>query len=279
MDYRYPFGRPLRAVLPNAAGQRRIFVLGSYPSALHVHWTPPPGLDVGPVQALAVADEPEPFWTGADEQEQVAAWLRSVHAQPEWGLVRPAGRFNGSSGRHIDKQYLGPMGASRGDVWVSDIVNTYFSSSNGAVAIASRYEPVAAALDLPRAQLPARPSTEALIRLAVEQHRDRLIGELEEAEPEHVLTIGNEPLAALWEVGVAPMRVEARLGRLSVAAYGRRIPVRLPNGHACLLHPLAHPNLLFNPHRGADVGVTAGVAAMRSAHTRWAEQAAQDRGR
>jgi uracil-DNA glycosylase len=269
---RYPFGRPVRDVQPSATGARRFFILGAYPSAFHVRWTPPPELGLGPVQALAVADEPEPFWDGSDEHDVLKQWMALVSPVPGWGQLAGAGRFNGSSGRHLDQQYLAPLGASREDVWITDAVNRHFVSEGGAAAIASRYLPAAEALGLPPADLPSRPSTHGLIALAAARHRDRLLAELDEASPEHVLTIGNEALAVFWELGISPLRSEARTAKLSAAVYGRRVPVVLPGGHQCVLHPLAHPNLLFNSKPGADPGFLAGIDAYRAAHARWADR-------
>src|SRR5438094_675760 len=39
----FPFGRVVQACTPVASGHCDWFVLGAYPSALHVQWTPPPG--------------------------------------------------------------------------------------------------------------------------------------------------------------------------------------------------------------------------------------------
>lgn len=57
------FGQPVLPRRAVADGQRDVFVLGAYPSALHVEWTPPS--PHRPVRALAVDNEPEPFWNGA----------------------------------------------------------------------------------------------------------------------------------------------------------------------------------------------------------------------
>ncbi len=70
------------------------FLLGVYPSALHVRWTHPQYR----VAALAVAEEPYPFWDGADEVERVDRWRGEVGWQSEWGTAEPVGRLNGSSG-------------------------------------------------------------------------------------------------------------------------------------------------------------------------------------
>jgi hypothetical protein len=62
--YRYPFGRPVepRRSFRNRGGY---FVLGAYPSALHVHWTAPSGAEIA---ALAVDNEPAPFGTAASSR-------------------------------------------------------------------------------------------------------------------------------------------------------------------------------------------------------------------
>ena len=39
----FPFGRPVVACEPAATGRAAVFVLGAYPSALHVRWHPPQG--------------------------------------------------------------------------------------------------------------------------------------------------------------------------------------------------------------------------------------------
>ena len=70
----FPFGRPIVECEPVATGRAAMFVLGAYPSALHVRWRPPQGVG-RVVQALAVDNEPEPFWTGADEVHRVEQWM------------------------------------------------------------------------------------------------------------------------------------------------------------------------------------------------------------
>jgi hypothetical protein len=65
-------------------GRSPVFVLGAYPSALHVRWTPS-GAGHKPVQALAVDNEPWPFWDGDDERERVATWYAAVGREDfEW---------------------------------------------------------------------------------------------------------------------------------------------------------------------------------------------------
>ncbi len=37
---RFPFGRPVLPCKPSANGPRKVFILGAYPSALHIRWNP-----------------------------------------------------------------------------------------------------------------------------------------------------------------------------------------------------------------------------------------------
>jgi hypothetical protein len=58
--------------MPVASSHCDLFVLGAYSSALHVRWTPPEQTKLRRIKALAVDNEPEPFWTGDDEPERIA---------------------------------------------------------------------------------------------------------------------------------------------------------------------------------------------------------------
>src|SRR3954447_13225402 len=112
-SYRYPFGRPVGVCAPSSTGPRRAFVLGAYPSALHVRWK---GVAGDEISALPVDDEPEPFWTGTDEGERIDAWKSAIGFDAAaHGTVAPVGQLNGSSGRALDTDYLEPLGISRED--------------------------------------------------------------------------------------------------------------------------------------------------------------------
>jgi hypothetical protein len=98
---RFPFGRAVAECGPQITAPRRWLILGAYPSALHVAWTPPRGYK--PVQALAVDNEPEVFWDGSDEPERIDAWQAAVAFRPERGRIAIAPRLNGSSGQWLDQ--------------------------------------------------------------------------------------------------------------------------------------------------------------------------------
>lgn len=66
------------------------------------------------IQALPVDNEPTSFWTGDDRVERVSTWKRKVGWQADWGHVEAAGEtFNGSSGRSVRDDVIGPLGAPR----------------------------------------------------------------------------------------------------------------------------------------------------------------------
>ena len=79
----FPFGSPSTPRPPRRpVGDAAVFVLGVYPSALHVRWTLPAWWsgERQVVGALAVADEPTVFWDGADAHERVADWKASIES-------------------------------------------------------------------------------------------------------------------------------------------------------------------------------------------------------
>ncbi len=80
MDYTFILGKPVLPVRPAATDRRKVFLIGAYPSALHVRKTHRELSS--PVAAIAVDNEPEPFWTGIDEAEKSDAWRESIGLFP-----------------------------------------------------------------------------------------------------------------------------------------------------------------------------------------------------
>jgi len=233
MDHVFPFGRPAVAAAP-APRPAPLFILGAYPSALHIHWIPP--APHRPVGALAVDVEPHAFWNGADEEERVEAWKQRVGWVEDWGLPRPAGRLNGSSGAWVDTNVLGPLGLQRGDAWITDCLPHYCASAGGARRIADTYAPFAVAYGLPAAVLPEHPSESVIVRAAARE-LERLRAELRTASPGVVVTLGNAALRVLRQIvdGELPQRL-----RSDAETYGKPLPARF-EGQAFEVLPLAHP--------------------------------------
>jgi hypothetical protein len=227
----FPFGARLLARSPAADGPRPWFVLGAYPSALHVRWTPPPGLGRA-IKALAVDNEPAPFWDGRDEGSRVDAWRSTVGWLDDWGVAESVQALNGSSGRRLDEEILRPLGASWSDVWCTDCLDTYYLSEGMRRAIREVYDPFAARLGLPSVELPPHPTSRAIVRGA---QVERIGRELETADPEFVVTLGEAALKVLRTiVGDGPPDLE-RSG-----TYGD--PASVPfRGRALRWYALIHP--------------------------------------
>ena len=79
----FPFGQPLKLVKQRDRSPKKVFVLGVYASAVHAKWHPPKGK---PIEALAVASEPEIFWNG----ENAAEIISQIAVPPEAGYLEAA---------------------------------------------------------------------------------------------------------------------------------------------------------------------------------------------
>ena len=98
MKYYFPFGEELKKVEQKEKKPKEVFVLGVYASAVHAKWIDKDGKQK--VSALAVASEPDIFWTG----EKAAEIISSIPIPKELGkLVVPSDkRLNGPSGNVLD---------------------------------------------------------------------------------------------------------------------------------------------------------------------------------
>jgi hypothetical protein len=239
-EYRFPFGAHVLRRSPSASTPRLLFVLGAYPSAVHVQWTPPGAGKT--VRALPVDNEPEPFWEGSDEVEVVAEWKRKVRFdENQWGRVEPTGKLNGSSGVALAHDFLAPLGVVRNDVWITDVLDTYRASEGAEERIADTYAHFAVAAKAPPAGLAHHPSEDAIVQEGLEQpQRQRLMAEIEKAQPKVIVTLGNAALRVLRTLlakdggSVAPAALSA--GR----DYGKAVSLRL-GGRSVVWLPLAHP--------------------------------------
>lgn len=233
----FPFGRPATDRPPRVPiGDADLFVLGVYPSAVHVRWQRPDG--AVQVQALAVDDEPVVFWDGADAADRVRRWSAEVGWQREWGSVRPAG--NGTSGRAVIEDVLQPLGTTMERCYVTDCLPRYHVKRGDASqgkAMEERYQPFAAARGLPMFSLPSRPPPKTLVRQAIHENGDALRDQLRVARAEVVVTLGEEAA----DVFAAVAGVDRVLLRRD-ESYGRERRVPSSCGVRAWI-PLKHPGL------------------------------------
>ena len=117
-DYYFPFGQKLTKVQQKeTTPNKEVFVLGVYASAVHAKWLDKDGKIK--VQALAVASEPQIFWTG----EGVEKIIADIHIPAELGKLISANKnLNGPSGVALNDLFLKPLGHSREQAWLCDLL-------------------------------------------------------------------------------------------------------------------------------------------------------------
>lgn len=221
----FPFGGPLRKVQQLDRTPKRVFVLGVYASAVHARWIAPDGSDR--IRALAVASEPYIFWRGDRAGDLVAA----IKVAPEVGRLVPADeRLNGPSGRALDELVLHPLGISREEAWLCDLVPFSCANTRQIAAIEREYAPLVEAHGLPHSSIPPVPRV-----LADDLRRTSIARELSESEASLVVLLGDQPIR--WFLAAFLHRFR----RLSdFGDYGRLHEVTIGVLSVVVL-PLAHP--------------------------------------
>ena len=180
----FPFGQPILCLTQRDRNRKRVFVLGVYASAVHARWCDAQGRQI--VKALAVASEPYIFWRG----EEVEEILSKIQVPPEAGRLKPAAKnLNGPSGRSLDEDYLQPLGLTREDAWLCDLVPHSCKNSGQANAVKNQYEKHAQKFALPTVHWPRVPG-----KLADEVRRQQIAAELRESAAEVFITLGDGPL-------------------------------------------------------------------------------------
>jgi hypothetical protein len=250
----FPFGRPSTLRPPRRSrAAADAFVMGVYPSALHIQWRLPEwararfGWECRSVGALAVDVEPEVFWDGLNQDDLVTRWKRQVG----WAEGDETGCFgsctaanNGSSGRAVAENVLKPMGITAQDTWFTDCIPWFFIKSSTsrpqqAEVIQRVYEPVARELGLGFARLPARPNPEDLVDITLREEGARLKTEIAESRTSLLVTLGEEPRRVMCslaeDVGGSP-RAALKVG----PEYGRRGWLRV-DGRRTDWYALTHP--------------------------------------
>lgn len=236
-NLQFLFGRPVAPARPIADGPRATFVLGAYPSALHVAWDDPDGTCL--VRAVAVDNEPEPFWNGRNEAELLRAWRAEVPFQHRWGQVRECGRLNGSSGKWLDERVLCPLGANRESTWITDCLDVYHQSAAAATRMADvEMERTLRELGIAAPHHLAHPTEDQIVSRSLKHERERLLNELATSRPGTVVTLGNAALRVFG--GLATEVSETKVQLAADDSYGRAVRCLIA-GLEVRWIPLAHP--------------------------------------
>jgi uracil-DNA glycosylase len=184
-NYIFPFGQVVRPVVQTDRSPKKVFVLGVYASAVHARWVDKDGKQLA--AALAVASEPEIFWTGQDAQQQI----KKINIPQEAGKLKPAGKnLNGPSGNALDELFLKPFGISRGDAWLCDIIPETRLNPSQKNIILNKYNPLKEKLHLPEVTIPEFKKEE----LNSEKRREAILEELLLSKAETLILLGDLPI-------------------------------------------------------------------------------------
>lgn len=225
----FPFGQPVRKLVQQDRTPKRVFVLGKYASAVHARWEKNDG---GVVQALAVASEPYIFWRG----EGAAEIINKIDIPKGLGRLKPAdSNKNGPSGIALDEFILKPVGMSRLDVWLCDLVPYSLMNSRQEKAIQSHYLPICNKINLPPAAVP--PESDFYVS---DERRIEIANEIKESKAEVLITLGDAPLE--WFLSYFNITGRKRLADYgeSESLYGRTHIVTI-NSKPMRVLPLVHP--------------------------------------
>lgn len=230
MPYYFPFGSELHPLVQQDTSPQKVFVLGVYASAVHAKW-----IKDGKIfcQALAVASEPRIFWDG--NVEEAKRIINSIAMPKELGHLVPASQqLNGPSAKVLDENILAPLGFTRADAWLCDLLPETRLNESQVKALRDKYEPLMPAYGLNPVTIPKRPST-----FCDKARSEAITDELMCSEADLLVLLGDIPIAQyLKRVADVPY---SSLGEY-VDQYGYGTPTKtLIRGKAIHVLPLAHP--------------------------------------
>lgn len=180
----FPFGQEVQKVVQGERSSRRVFVLGVYASAVHACWVNLQGKTL--IKAMAVASEPYIFWRGENAEEII----RRIQIPYQLGkLVAAEKQFNGPSGIALDELILKPLGLTRTDTWLCDLVPYSCMNPAQQKALEREYYPLAEKYDLPSPTVPKVPG-----RLSDKERRQAILDELIESNAEVLILLGDKPI-------------------------------------------------------------------------------------
>lgn len=227
--YIFPFGQSVTTVQQEDRSPKKVFVLGVYASAVHAKWVGNDGKLK--INALAVASEPCIFWRGEGAEDITA----TIDIPPDLGQLLPAAKnLNGPSGNALDDLFLTPLGITRDDAWLCDLVPYSCCNQKQKKAIRREYVPLMKDHNLPEVTLPPVPK-----KLADHSRQQEILAEIEQATPETIVLLGDQPIR--WFLKHHDDRWDA-LSNFGKTAdeYGRYHAAKI-NGQDYQILPLVHP--------------------------------------
>ena len=230
MAYQFPFGQIVRPLKQEDRTPKKVFVLGVYASAVHARW-----IKDGEVQsaAMAVASEPRIFWDG--NEDEARAIISQIKIPKELGHLEPASsHLNGPSAKVLDDDILAPLGYTRNDAWLCDLLPETRINKNQADMLEAKYNKYIKKYGLNEVTIPNRPS-----KFCDAQRCKEILAELKESQAELLVLLGDIPIAQFLNV-VADVPYTTLQQYVDLYEYGKATDVSI-DGRTIKVLPLAHP--------------------------------------
>jgi uracil-DNA glycosylase len=228
MAYLYPFGEEVHKVVQQDRSPKKVFVLGKYASAVHARWLKD-GKEI--VKALAVASEPRIFWDG--NEKEAAEIISRIHIPEELGYLEPA-VYNGPSAKELDEQILEPLGFTRSDAWLCDLLPETRLNENQIKAIKRAYEPLQERYGLNPVTIPEVPDP-----ICDQKRCEEIIAELEESQAKLLILLGEDALKMFFN-SVANVQYSSLEKYVEKNGYGVKTEAII-NGKKIEVIPFTHP--------------------------------------
>ena len=250
MTYFFPFGETVKRLVQEDRTPKKVFVLGVYASAVHARWSI--GSEVK-CAALAVASEPRIFWDG--NPEEAAEIISRIKIPKELGTLKPAGKhLNGPSAKVLDEHILAPLGFTRKDAWLCDLLPETRINDNQYEAIEREYNPKIKEHGLNEVTIPRRPSV-----FCDAERCKEILAEIEESKADMLVLLGDIPIKQFLNM-VAKVDYSSLKEYTELYGYGA-ITETLINNRSMKILPLAHPR---------QIGALGGHSATWfDAHQKW----------
>lgn len=229
-DYRFPFGERLHRLVQEDRTPKKVFVLGVYASAVHALW-----MKDGKIKcrAMAVASEPRIFWDGNEDEAREI--IGRIKIPAELGTLSPAERSkNGPSAKVLDEQILAPLGFSRKDAWLCDLMPESRINKDQKKAIERCYNEYIGKYHLNPVTVPERKSS-----FCDAQRAREILKEIEESDARLLVLLGDIPIKQFLK-RVADIPYSSLQEYVDLYGYGNESDVII-GGRAMKVLPLAHP--------------------------------------
>lgn len=253
MKYYYPFGEELKPVVQQDRTPKKVFVLGVYASAVHARWKK--GNEVK-CHALAVASEPRIFWDG--NVEEAKDIIGRIKIPEELGTLEPAvNNLNGPSAKVLDEHILKPLGFTRDDAWLCDLLPETRLNKDQVKVIENKYKPFIEQYGLNQVTIPARPTN-----FCNDKRCEEIISELKASQADTIVLLGDIPIKQFLNK-VAKVDFHSLQEYVDIYGYGNYLELTIDDLTVKVL-PLAHPRQIGALGSHSD--------KWKSAHQEWEER-------